>query len=192
MREECLRVVTLLGGLERNALTRAIANTLDELAPDDVQVNLLESVGDLPFFNEDIKELGLPLSVVGLGAAIAHADGVVIVSPEYSRSLPGGLKNALDWLCRLPEPPLSGKPVAIQTATSGRLGGINAQRHIRDTLIELNAKVMHNPEIAISHCHAKVDNATGLLCETNARRLVACQLKAFAGFIRRSRNNVTL
>ena len=79
------------------------------------------------------------------------------------------------------------KPVAIQTASSGRFGGVQAQLHLRDMLIGLNAKVMHTPQIAIAHCHAKVDRATGLLCEPDTRRLIACQLAAFAGFIRRLR-----
>jgi len=184
MSEADLVFVALLGSPRRDSLTRAIVNTLDELAPDDVRVAMLNSVGDFPIFCEDNRRLYDPSEVVEMSNAILAADAVVIVTPEYNHSVPGGLKNALDWLARLPTRPLAGKPVAIQTASSGTHGGIRAQLHLRETLVALDAWVLAKPEVMIANMTAKVDHTTGLLRDKTARWEVANQLEALTRFVR--------
>ena len=80
---------------------------------------------------------------------ITAADGVIIVTPEYNYSVPGILKNALDWLSRLSPQPLAGKPVAIQTASPGLIGGARAQYHLRQSLVFLDALVLNKPEAMV-------------------------------------------
>ena len=119
------------------------------LAPSDVAVLPLGSVGDFPLFNQDVEAQGFPSAVVAMGEAIAKADGVIIVTPEYNYSVPGVLKNAIDWLSRLPTKPFADKPVAIQSASPGLFGGVRAQHHLRQTLVFLNARALAQPEVMI-------------------------------------------
>ena len=113
-----LHFVTLLGSLRRGSYSAAIARALPALAPEGVSVAPLSSVGDLPLYNADIQAGGFPAAVQQMGEAIARADGVIIVTPEYNYSVPGVLKNAIDWLSRLPAQPFIGKPVAIQSGSN--------------------------------------------------------------------------
>ena len=113
---DTLKVVTLLGSLRKGSFNGMVARTLPQLAPAGMEISALPSIGDIPLYDADVQqEEGFPQSVEALAEQIRQADGVVIVTPEYNYSVPGGLKNAIDWLSRLPEQPLSGKPVLIQT-----------------------------------------------------------------------------
>lgn len=175
---EQLQFVALPGSLRRLSCSRAIANTLDEIAPDSVQVITMDPVGDLPHFSEDVQRIGIPAQVLNLAAALRSADALVIVTPEYNYSIPGALKNALDWLSRVPEQPLAAKPVAIQTVSSGCFGGIRAQCHLRQVLVSLDADVLNDPEIMITNVTQRVDADTGLLRHPESRQQIAEQLKA--------------
>lgn len=115
---DTLKVVTLLGSLRKGSFNGMVARSLPQLAPAGMDVSALPSIGDIPLYDADVQqEDGFPQSVEALAEQIRQADGVVIVTPEYNYSVPGGLKNAIDWLSRLPQQPLSGKPVLIQTSS---------------------------------------------------------------------------
>ncbi|MGX8842233.1 NADPH-dependent FMN reductase, partial [Klebsiella quasipneumoniae] len=91
--------------------------------PAGMDISALPSIGDIPLYDADMQEEeGFPQRVQEIAQQIREADGVVIVTPEYNYSVPGGLKNAIDWLSRLPEQPLSGKPVLNQTSSMGAIG----------------------------------------------------------------------
>ncbi|EKC5544214.1 NAD(P)H-dependent oxidoreductase [Escherichia coli] len=117
---EKLQVVTLLGSLRKGSFNGMVARTLPKIAPASMEVNALPSIADIPLYDADVQqEDGFPATVEALAEQIRQADGVVIVTPEYNYSVPGGLKNAIDWLSRLPDQPLAGKPVLIQTSSMG-------------------------------------------------------------------------
>ncbi len=121
---EKLQVVTLLGSLRKGSFNGMVARTLPKIAPASMEVNALPSIADIPLYDADVQqEEGFPATVEALAEQIRQADGVVIVTPEYNYSVPGGLKNAIDWLSRLPDQPLAGKPVLIQTSSMGVIGG---------------------------------------------------------------------
>jgi chromate reductase len=119
-----------------------------------------------------------------MAEAIRAADGVVIVTPEYNYSVPGVLKNAIDWLSRLPSQPFAGKPLAIQSASPGALGGARAQYHLRQMLVFLDAMVLNKPEVMVSGAASKI-SPEGELTDEATRKFLAGQLEAFAAFIRR-------
>ncbi|KAE9847145.1 hypothetical protein GP671_30595, partial [Escherichia coli] len=124
-----------------------VARTLPQLAPTGMEISALPSIGDIPLYDADVQqEEGFPQSVEALAEQIRQADGVVIVTPEYNYSVPGGLKNAIDWLSRLPEQPLSGKPVLIPTSSMGAIGGARCQYHQRQILVFPDAMVVNKPE----------------------------------------------
>ncbi len=180
-----LKLVTLLGSLRQGSYNAMIARALPALAPAGVEIAPLPSIRGLPVYDADLQAEGIPALVAALGAAIRAADGVVIVTPEYNYSVPGGLKNAIDWISRLPNQPFAGKPVAIQSASPGGLGGARAQYHLRQVLVFLDAYLLNKPEVMVREVRSKVDEVTGTLGDAATRDHIALQLAAFAEFVRR-------
>lgn len=181
-----LHFVTLLGSLRSASLNAVVAKSLPDLAPAGVTISALGSIAAFPHYNADIEAEAFPESVLVMGAAIAAADGVIIVTPEYNYSVPGALKNALDWLSRLPDSPLSGKPLAIQTASPGAIGGARAQYHLRQSLVFLNAQVINKPEIMIGQAGSRIDAEQGVISDESTRRHLTAQLEALAALARRA------
>jgi chromate reductase len=181
-----LHFVTLLGSLRKASYNAAVARALPALAPNGVTIQPLGSVGEFPLYDADIQAEGFPAPVLAMGDAITKADGIIIVTPEYNYSLPGGLKNAIDWLSRLPAQPFAGKPVAIQSGSPGLIGGGRAQYHLRQMLVFLDATVLNKPEVMVSQIMTKVDATSGELTDEATRTVIATQLQAFAAFARRA------
>ena len=183
MNQNARKFVVLLGSLRQGSYNRAVANTLPQLAPAEVEIELLPSIGQFPLYDADVQAQGIPEAVSAMGAAIRAADGVIIVSPEYNYSLPGGLKNALDWLSRLPDQPFAGKPVAIQSASMGILGGARMQYHLRQVLVFLDARVLNKPEIMIGAVHTKLNPEATELLDSATRDLITKQLHSLTALI---------
>jgi chromate reductase len=184
-KESGVKLAILLGSLRKGSFNAAIARALPALAPAGLSFETLSPVNQLPFYDADIQALGFPDSVTGLGRAIEAADGIVIVTPEYNYSVPGGLKNAIDWMSRLPDKPFAGKPVLLQTASISMLGGARAQYHLRQTMVFLDAAVMNLPEVMVAQAQHKIDAAAGELTDAPTREIIAKQLQNFATFVRK-------
>ena len=182
-----LHLVTLLGSLRKASHNAAVARALPFLAPERTKITPLDTVGSFPLYDADFEKEQFPADVTVMGNAIRSADGVIIVTPEYNYSVPGVLKNALDWISRLPEQPFAGKPVAIVTASAGMLGGARAQYHLRQILVYLDAAVLNKPEVMIGHVGAKVDSQTLELTDLETRQHLAKQISSFAHFCARQR-----
>ena len=178
-----LRFVVIVGSLRRASFNAAIARALPALAPDGVSIALLGSVGDFPLYNFDEQEKGFPPAAIAMADAIAKADGVIFVTPEYNHSVPGVLKNAIDWISRLPNQPFAGKPVALQSASPGPLGGGRVQYDLRRSMVFLDAHTLNKPEIFIGNCASKFDEKTGELKDEATRGFIKQQLAAFATYI---------
>ncbi len=181
---QSLTFVTLLGSLRKGSYNGIVARALPGLAPEGVTIAPLGSVGDLPHYDADLQAAGWPAPVTAMAEAMRAADGIIIVSPEYNYSVPGVLKNAIDWLSRQPEQPFKGKPVLIQSASPGVLGGARMQYHLRQSLVFLDARVFNVPEVMVGAAHTKVDEATGALTDQGTRDFIAKQIAAFADFVR--------
>ncbi len=182
--EKPLRFVVMVGSLRKGSYNAAIARALPALAPEGVTIIPLGSVGDFPLYNFDVQEKGFPPAVTAMADAIRAADGVIFVTPEYNHSIPGVLKNAIDWISRLPNQPFAGKPVAIQSALPSLFGGLRAQLHLRHSFVFLDARALNKPEVIIAQVNTKIDPATGELTDKAPRGFIADQLKAFAAFVR--------
>jgi chromate reductase len=118
-----------------------------------------------------------------LADVIRAADGVIFVSPEYNYSIPGGLKNAIDWVSRLPNQPFANKPVMMISAAAGILGGGRMQYDLRRCMIFLDALTMNKPEVFIGGAMQKFDEKSGQLKDEQAVGFIKQQLAAFAKFI---------
>ena len=177
-----MKWAVLVGSVRKGSFNAAVARALPELAPEGVAIEILPSIADLPIYDGDIEAAGFPASVSALGAAVAAADGLVIVTPEYNYSVPGGLKNALDWLSRMKElNPLKRKPTDILSASPGAFGGARAQYHLRQVLVAVDAYVLNGPEVMIGQAHTKITD--GVLTDEGTRSFVAGQLKTFKDFV---------
>lgn len=183
---DTLKVVTLLGSLRKGSFNAMVARTLPKIAPAGMSIDALPSIGDIPLYDADVQqEDGFPQTVEAIGELISSADGVVIVTPEYNYSVPGGLKNAIDWLSRLPNQPLAGKPVLIQTSSMGAIGGARCQYHLRQILVFLDAMVMNKPEFMGGVIQNKVDTQTGEVVNQSTIDHLTGQLTAFGDYIQR-------
>ncbi len=182
-----LHFVTLLGSLRKGSYNAAIARSLPALAPEGVTIDALGSIAELPHYDADVQAAGFPQPLLHMAERIRASDGLIIVTPEYNYSVPGVLKNAIDWLSRLSPQPLAGKPVAIQTSSPGLLGGSRAQYHLRQSLVFLDAMVLNKPEVMVGQVAGKVDAASGELTDAPTREFLAGQIKAFAALAARAR-----
>ena len=118
---------------------------------------------------------------------LRDADALLFATPEYNYSMPGGLKNAIDWISRLKGQPFAGKPVAIQSVSGGTLGGARMQYHLRQALVFLDAHVLTKPEVMIGQGQNKIDAATGKLTDEPTRQFITTQLTAFVAYIEKLR-----
>ena len=183
MTEKPLKFAVMVGSLRKGSYNAAIARALPTLAPEGVTIDPLPSVGEFPLYNADVQAEGFPTVVTGTADAIRAADGVILVTPEYNHTIPGGLKNAIDWISRVPNQPFAAKPIALQSASPSLFGGLRAQAHLRLMFVYLDGRVLNKPEVMIPQVNKKVD-AAGELTDPETRGFVADQLKAFAAFIR--------
>jgi chromate reductase, NAD(P)H dehydrogenase (quinone) len=179
-----LNVITICGSLRKGSYNRIVMNLLPSYAPASMKVSEAPPWADFPVYNADIQNTtGFPEPVQKLAEAIRAADGVIFVSPEYNYSIPGGLKNAIDWVSRLPNQPFVGKPIAIISATGGLLGGGRMQYDLRRCMIFLDALTMNKPEVFIGNAPARIDDKTGQIKDEQTIGFIKQQLEAFAKFI---------
>jgi chromate reductase len=181
-----LNIVSVCGSLRKGSFNAMVQRLLPSLAPEGMTIKAAPSFADFPLYNADIQNTtGFPAPVNVLADAIRAADGVIFCTPEYNFTIPGGLKNAIDWVSRLPNQPLAGKPVALQSASPGPVGGARVQYDMRKAMAFLDAFVLNKPEIFIGNCASKFDEKTGELKEEATRGFVKQQLAAFVPFIAR-------
>ena len=179
-----LHVVALPGSLRKASVNRGLLRAAADMAPSGMKVEILGLEG-IPLFNEDVEAKGVPAGVQALRRAVADADGLLIATPEYNQSVPGVLKNAVDWLSRPPRPhPFDGKPTGVLGATPGTLGTRAAQYHLRQTLAGLNAYVMPQPMVFVRSAHELFDEEHNLRDEATGK-VLSRYLAAFEGWIRR-------
>ncbi|MCS7170597.1 MAG: NAD(P)H-dependent oxidoreductase [Candidatus Kapabacteria bacterium] len=171
-----IRVVGIVGSLRRESYNRKLLRAAQQLAPQDMYIEEALLVG-IPLFNPD-EEDPLPPAVRELKERIGCADAIIIATPEYNHSIPGVLKNAIDWLTRPPpDNPFNGKPVAIIGATTGNFGTLRAQLHLRQILVYLNADVLNRPEVLVARVKEKV-GADGSINDPVGKELLTQLLQA--------------
>ena len=173
-----LTILGIAGSLRRGSYNRALLRAAQQLVPAHVALDLFD-LADIPLFNQD-EEQKPPAAVVEFKARIRAADAVLFATPEYNYSIPGVLKNAIDWASRPSgDNAWSGKPVAVIGASIGRLGTARAQYHLRQVFVTLNMYALNQPEAMISNA-GELFNAEGNLTDEKTRDHVRRLLKQFA------------
>jgi chromate reductase, NAD(P)H dehydrogenase (quinone) len=144
-----IEILGLCGSLRKNSYNRAALRAAQEMAAPDARIEIAE-IGAIPLYDDDLREADWPEAAALLCRRIAEADAVLIVSPEYNYSVPGTLKNAIDWVSRWPDQPFAGKPVGVVGASPGRIGTARMQYHLRQVFVFLDAAVLNKPEVMIA------------------------------------------
>jgi chromate reductase, NAD(P)H dehydrogenase (quinone) len=181
-----LDVLVICGSVRKGSYNAALARTLPALAPAGMKLRAASSFERFPVYNFDIQNAtGFPAEIVAWADAIRSADGLIIVSPEYNWSIPGGLKNAIDWVSRMKDQPFKDKPVALQSAAGGILGGSRMQYHLRQSLTSIDALLFGRPEVIVTFAAQKFDEKTLELKDQTAIDMIKLQLSGFDKFIRR-------
>lgn len=175
-------VVGLCGSLRAGSLNRMALRLAGECMPATMALDIVDW-REVPVFEGDVFAQGLPPVVAALRERVRRADGVLIVTPEFNFSVPGGLKNVLDWLSRGDDQPWAMKPVAIASASAGPLGGARMQYDLRKVLLYLNAQVLAKPEVFIGMAQTKFDAGTGRCTDATTRTFVTDQMVAFERWI---------
>lgn len=178
-----INVLGICGSLRAKSTNRNALLAAAELMPAGMQLSIA-GYADVPLYNQDVQDQGIPEAVNRLAEAIRAADAVLIASPEYNFSISGVLKNAIDWLSRVPVPPFKDKPVAILSATPGPLGGARHQYELRKVLGSQDALVLTRPEVFITLCQTRFD-ADGKLVDAASRKALGDQMQAFERWIGR-------
>ena len=151
------QVAVLVGSLRKDSINRKVALALAKLAPHHLMLDILE-IGDLPLYNEDIDGDQPPASYQAFRMALKAADAVLFITPEYNRSVPGALKNAIDVGSRpYGHSAFSGKPTAVISSSPGAVGGFGANHHLRQSLVFLDMPVLQQPEAYLGNASTSFD-----------------------------------
>jgi chromate reductase len=176
-------VAVFVGSLRSEAYSRATARALIALAPAGLACAIVE-IGDVPFYNQDL-EASPPAAWVALRRRVAAADAVLFVTPEYNRSVPAALKNALDVASRpYGQSAWDGKPGAVVSVSPGAIGGFGANHHLRQSLVFLNVPAMPQPEAYVGGAAALFD-AAGAPAREETRAFLRGFMEAFAAWVAR-------
>lgn len=181
-----MRVLAICGSLRRGSYNMGLLRAAAEVAHEaDLDVEIYESIRDIPPYDEDDDtDERRPPVVEALKQLIRDVDGVLIATPEYNYSIPGQLKNVIDWAARPPRgSPLNRKPVALMGASTGMSGTIRAQLALRQTFIFTDSLALLQPEVLIPKCAERFDPG-GNLVDGSTRALIGRQMQAFAAWIR--------
>lgn len=168
---EPILILGIAGSLRSQSYNKAVLRAARELLPADTTLDIFD-LGGIPPFNQD-QELAPPAPVVELKRRIRAADAILFATPEYNYSMPGVLKNAIDWASRpYGDSAWDGKPVALVSASVGMFGGVRAQYHLRQCFVFLNMDAVLQPELAIADAASKFDSQ-GKLTHEPTRQLLA-------------------
>jgi chromate reductase, NAD(P)H dehydrogenase (quinone) len=178
------RVAVLVGSLRKDSFTRRVAQALQQLQPASLHLEIVE-IRDLPLYNQDV-EASPPAPWVAFRDSVRASDAVLFVTPEYNRSIPGALKNAIDVGSRpYGKSAWSGKPCGVVSTSPGALGGFGANHHLRQCLVFLDMPVVQQPEMYVGGVDKLVE-AGGKVTSDATREFFTKYLATFASWIERN------
>ena len=184
-----LVILGIAGSLRKQSFNRALLRAAQELTPEGARMDIFELDG-IPGFNQD-EESNPPAKVADLKQQVRNADAILLVTPEYNYSVPGVLKNAIDWASRpYGDSAWNGKPVALMGATVGTLGTGRAQYHLRQMFVFLNMYAVNQPEVMLSNAH-KHFGEDGKLTDEAAKKLMRQLLQELVNWTRRLQRQTT-
>jgi chromate reductase, NAD(P)H dehydrogenase (quinone) len=182
--DKSMNLGVLVGSLRKASFSGMLANALISLAPSSMESEIVE-IGQLPFYNQDLERLidPPPAPWTAFRQRVKAADAVLFVTPEYNRSVPAVLKNALDVGSRpYGSSVWDRKPGAIVSGSPGAIGAFGANHHLRQSLVFLNVPTMQQPEAYVGHAH-KIFDEHGKLINDDSRKFLQAFMQAFANWV---------
>lgn len=177
-----INVAVVVGSLRKESVNRKAALALARLAPSHLNLKTAE-IGDLPLYDEDLEAAGPPESWVRLREELLGSDAVLFVTPEYNRSVPGALKNAIDVGSRpYGSSAWAGKPAAIMSLSPGAIGGFGANHHLRQSMVFLDMQILQQPEAYVGNAFSLFDE-NGELQSDSTKKFFSSFIQAFADWI---------
>jgi len=177
-------VAVLVGSLRKDSINRKMALALAGLAPPALSLDIV-GIGDLPHYNSDLDNDNPPDAWTAFRGRVAKADALLFVTPEYNRSVPGVLKNAIDVGSRpYGKGVFGGKPGAVVTVSPGAIGGFGANHHLRQMLVFLDVPMLQQPEAYIGGGDKLFDDAGGIASE-GSRKFLERFIQAYAAWVER-------
>jgi chromate reductase len=174
-------IAVLVGSLRKKSVNRKVAEALIELAPEPLKLEIVE-IGQLPFYSQDLED-SPPAPWVEFRDRVRPVDGVIFVTPEYNRSVPAVMKNAIDVGSRPYGKSIwDQKPAAVASASPGPIGGFGANHHLRQSLVFLNMPALQQPEVYIGGAD-KLFDASGKLTADSTREFLTKFMSAYAGWV---------
>lgn len=174
-------IAVIVGSLRKESFNRKLYNAYREIASDDYNFKEL-SIHKFPLYNQDLEAANFPEDVESVADRIKECDGVLIFSPEYNYSVPGYLKNAIDWLSRVDEQPFAGKAMSILGASPSSNGTARMQYHFRQVGVTLDMRLLNKPEVIVSKAPEKF-NEQGDLTDESTRKILKRHCEKFKEFI---------
>ncbi|HET7566463.1 MAG TPA: NAD(P)H-dependent oxidoreductase [Gaiellaceae bacterium] len=174
-----MRILAVSGSLRGDSYNTSLLRAAAEVAPEGVELELWEGLGELPVYDQDLEDGETPASVRRLREAWSAADAILFATPEYNGSIPGGLKNAIDWASRPKlRAALTNKTVAVVGASTGQFGALWAQQDLKKVLGVAGARVV-GTEILVGRAHERFD-AGGRLLDAELREQLRLHLETLA------------
>lgn len=186
MQESDVKVLGVCGSLRKGSWNMMALRAAGELMPPGMTLTLTAGIGDLPFYDQDVFDAGIPDPVTRFCDEIRAADGLLIATPEYNFSVTGVLKNAIDWGSHVPDQVFKDVPIALFSATTGPLGGPRVQYDLRRIFAQLWGHVLPRPEVFIGNAASKFD-ADGRLTDEATKKFLADMLAGFKDWVLRMR-----
>ncbi|HLR76612.1 MAG TPA: NADPH-dependent FMN reductase [Balneolaceae bacterium] len=177
-----INLAGIAGSIRKDSFNKALLHNAQNLSDDNVNIDILK-IDNLPFFNQDVESSNFPEAATEFKNRIKEADGIIISTPEYNRSIPGVLKNAIDWSSRPPtDNAWAGQRVLVLGASIGPISTAIAQSHLKHSLLYLDCLVMGQPEFYLGNAHDKF-NDKGKLTDEQTRDFLKETLHTFIDFI---------
>ncbi len=183
-----MKIFGIAGSLRKGSYNKSLLRAAKGLLPEEAQLEIFDKLAEIPPFNQD-NEKNPPSVVAELKEKIRRSDAILFATPEYNYSIPGVLKNAIDWASRpYGDSAWEGKPTAIMSAATGMIGGARAQYHLRQVFVSLNILPLNRPEIIIPEASKKFDEH-GNLTDEYTKEKIKDLLKALVEWTKRLKQN---
>ncbi len=178
-----IHILGIAGSVREGSYNKQLLRAARELLPEGMRLEIYAGLEEIPPYNDDVRKAGYPEVVQEFRDQIRNADALLIATPEYNFSVPGVLKNAIDWASRPPDQPFNGKPTAIMGASQGFFGTARAQMHLRQICLSNNQYVVNKPEVLLMRAQDGKFDEEGRLVNEAARLFLGQLLEELARLI---------
>lgn len=179
-------VAIMVGSQREGSKNQHLKKAIISNFASDFEFTEIQGMTELPIYSQEIEANGIPQLVETMAAQVRQADSLMIISPEYNYSVPGPLKNQIDWMSRVDEQPFKNKPMSFMSASPSPLGGIRMQMHLRDIFVALGGRPVNRPEVAVAFVGDRISE-NGEITHDQTKEIIRTHMDDFRTFITMSK-----